>query len=132
MDGLQKYLRVLVVDDDDATRESFRAVLEYWGYDVWLAATGSEAICIASDYHPSVVFLDLGIRGSNVYDVIRSLNQLPLKPFIAVVSGFGADEDRKRSADAGADLHLVKPANLIDIRELLERLSRALVPRVPA
>ena len=132
MESTRKHLRVLIIDDDDGTRESFRAILDYWGYDVWLAATGPEAISIASDYHPSVVFLDLGIRGSNVYEVIRSLNRLPLKPFITVVSGFGADEDRKRSADAGADLHLVKPADLDGIKKLLESLSRALVPCVPA
>jgi CheY-like chemotaxis protein len=117
---------VLVVDNDDYTRQSFRAILDYWGYDVWPATTGPEAISIASIYHPTIVFLDLGIPGSNVYEVIRSLNQLPLKPFVAVLSGFGADEDHKRSADAGADVHLVKPARLDEIKKLLETLSRVI------
>jgi CheY-like chemotaxis protein len=88
MESPRKHLRVLVVDDD-YTRESFRAILDYWGYVVGHAATGPDAIFIASDCRPAVVFLDVRIRGSNVYEVIRSLNHLPLKPFIAVVSANG-------------------------------------------
>src|SRR6266852_2591296 len=103
-------LRVLVVDDDLDTRESLRVILGIWGYDVRLAATGPDAISIAADYRPAVVFLDLGIPGLNGYEVARALTGLTDRPFIAVISGYGAEEDRKRSAVVGADIHLLKPA----------------------
>ena len=121
-----KPLRVLVVDDDLDTRESLRVILGFWGYDVRLAATGPDAIAIASDYRPAVVFLDLGIPGLNGYEVARALAGLTDRPFIAVVSGFGTEEDRKQSAVVGADIHLLKPADLGEIKKLLENLSSAL------
>jgi DNA-binding response OmpR family regulator len=117
-----KPLRVLVVDDDVDTRETLCVILGFWGYDVRLAATGPEALSIASDYRPAVVFLDLGIPGLNGYEVARALAGLTDRPFIAVVSGYGTEEDRKRSAVAGADIHLLKPANLDQIKKLLENL----------
>jgi CheY-like chemotaxis protein len=120
-----KPFRVLVVDDDRDTAESFRALLDFWGYDARIAATGSDAISIASDYRPAVVFLDIQMPGLNGYKVARALADLPHRPFIAVVSGYGTEEDRKRSADAGADLHLLKPAKLEEIQLLLNRLRQA-------
>jgi DNA-binding response OmpR family regulator len=121
-----KPLRVLIVDDDVDTRESLRVLLGFWGYDVRLAATGPDAISIALDYRPAVVFLDLGMPGLSGYEVARALAGLTDRPFIAVVSGYGTEEDRKRSAVVGANVHLVKPADLGEIKKLLEDLSGVL------
>jgi DNA-binding response OmpR family regulator len=117
-------MRVLVVDDDGDTAESFRILLVAWGYDVRVAATGPDALSIASDYRPAAVFLDIQMPGLSGYEVARAFAALTHRPFIAVVSGFGAEEDRKRSADAGADVHLVKPADLDEIKKLLAVLYR--------
>jgi DNA-binding response OmpR family regulator len=115
-------IRVLVVDDDGDTAESFRFLLDTWGYDARVAATGPDALSIALDYRPAVVFLDIMIPGISGYEVARALAGLTHRPFIAVISGFGRAEDRKRSADAGADVHLLKPADPIEIKKLLESL----------
>jgi CheY-like chemotaxis protein len=122
METNSKPLRVLVVDDDTDTAESFRFLLDTWGYNVQIATTGPDAISIASDYRPAVVFLDIQIPRLNGYAVARALAGLTHRPCIVVVSGYGTEEDRKRSADAGANLHLLKPANLDEIKKLLENL----------
>ena len=124
MDISQKRLRVLVVDDETDTAGSFRLILDVWGYDVRVAAIGPDAIFLASDYHPAIVFLDLGIPGLNGCEVARALAGLPHRPFIVVVSDFGTQEDRNRSADAGANLHLLKPPDLDVVKKLLEIMSR--------
>jgi DNA-binding response OmpR family regulator len=103
-------------------------LLQLWGYDVRIATNGADALSAASDYRPTVVFLDLGIPGLNGYDVARTLNGSPHRPFIAVITGFGTEEDRRKSADAGADVHLLKPADLEEIKRLLETVSAAPPP----
>jgi CheY-like chemotaxis protein len=120
--------RVLVVDDHGDTAESFRVILNLWGYDVRIAASGPDALSMTTDYRPSIVFLDLGLPGLNGYDVARALNQLPHRPFIAVVSGYGTQEDRRRSAEAGADIHFVKPADLMEVRQILEKIASDNLP----
>ena len=88
-----------------------------------VATNGADALSAASDYRPTVVFLDLGIPGLNGYEVARRLNGSPHRPFIAVITGFGTEEGRRKSADAGADVHLLKPADLLEIKRLLETVS---------
>jgi DNA-binding response OmpR family regulator len=115
--------RVLVVDDDADTAYSLRAVLSLWGYDVRTAATGPDALSAALEYQPEAVLLDLAIPGLDGYDVARTLSHSPHPPFIAVISGYGTKRDRIKSAEAGADVHLVKPADPLEIKAILETRS---------
>jgi DNA-binding response OmpR family regulator len=116
--------RILVVDDDWDTAESFRLVLDIWGFSVRTARNGRDALAVAGEFCPAVVFLDIGIPDLNGYEVARLLKRMPERPFIVIVSGFGTEKDRRQAFEAGADLHLLKPADLDEIKELLDALPR--------
>jgi CheY-like chemotaxis protein len=68
------------------------------------------------------VLLDLGLRVLNVWDVARRIQAMPLpkQPIIVAITGFGRDEDRQQSADAGIDFHFLKPADPQQLLDLLE------------
>ena len=118
--------RVLVVDDHGDTAESFRVILNLWVMTFGLRRAARTPVSITTDYRPSIVFLDLGLPGLNGYDVACALNQLPHRPFIAVVSGYGTQEDRRRSAEAGADIHFAKPADFMGI-DIYSKRSQAII-----
>jgi signal transduction histidine kinase/ActR/RegA family two-component response regulator len=115
--------RVLVVDDNVDAAESVAALLQLWGHEVRLAHTGPEAVQAAEAYRPEVVFLDIGLPGLNGYDVARRLRQrLELRGMVlAAVTGYGQENDRRRSQEAGFDYHLTKPVAPADLQRVLTR-----------
>jgi CheY-like chemotaxis protein len=72
-----------------------------------------------------VVLLDIGLPGLNGYEVARRLLQQATgkKPFLIAISGYGQDEDRRRSAEAGIALHLLKPLDPDGLQQMLKRLQ---------
>lgn len=118
-------LRVLVVDDNVDTVSSFSMLLKALGHDVRSAYDGSTAVQAALDYRPDVVFLDIGLPGLNGYEVANRIRQHPvLKNVVLVAStGYGQDSDRQISLEAGFDHHLVKPARLAEILQILATVS---------
>ncbi|HEY9532448.1 MAG TPA: ATP-binding protein, partial [Burkholderiales bacterium] len=116
--------RVLVVDDNRDAAESLGTVLELLGAQVRLAHAGPEAIEAVAAYRPSVVLLDLGMPGMDGYEVARRLRArqggAPLS--IVALTGWGQDEDRRRTLEAGFDHHLVKPADIEQLQSLLASL----------
>src|SRR5438874_578384 len=76
---------------------------------------------VAGVYQPQVILLDIGLPGMDGYEVVRRLRQKPglEKALIAAVSGYGQDEDRRRSREAGFDRHLIKPIGRATLEELL-------------
>ncbi|MFL5342562.1 MAG: PAS domain S-box protein [Gemmataceae bacterium] len=115
--------RVLVVDDNVDAAESTSMLLRLWGHDVQLAYNGQEALRAADEFHPEVILLDIGLPGMSGYDVARQLRQKSTfeKTLLVAVTGYGQDEDRRRSHEAGFDVHLVKPADAQQLRQLLGR-----------
>jgi CheY-like chemotaxis protein len=110
-DALRK--RVLVVDDNVDAAESIGMILRISGYDVRCVYDGPSALEAARTYRPDVVVLDIGLPGMSGYDVARQLRQQPdfrRTPLVAV-TGYGQDEDRRRSREAGFDHHLTKPVD---------------------
>jgi PAS domain S-box-containing protein len=110
-DALRK--RILVVDDNVDAAESIAMVLRVGGYDVRCVHDGPSALQAAERYHPEVVVLDIGLPGMSGYDVARHLRRRPQftrTPIIAV-TGYGQDDDRRRSREAGFDAHLTKPVD---------------------
>jgi PAS domain S-box-containing protein len=115
--------RVLVVDDNVDAAESVGILLKMWGHEVRLAHTGPDALRAAEGYQPEVVLLDIGLPGMNGYEVAKHLRQEPqlTKTKLIAVTGYGQEEDRRRSKDAGFDHHLTKPVELDALHALLER-----------
>jgi signal transduction histidine kinase/DNA-binding response OmpR family regulator len=115
--------RVLVVDDHMDAAKSLAMLLRLHGHEVRLAHHGRTALEVAADFRPEVVFLDIGLPEMDGYEVARRLRQdMGLKDIaIAALTGYGQDEDRRRSLSAGIDVHLVKPVNLETLHKLLAR-----------
>jgi PAS domain S-box-containing protein len=118
--------RILVVDDNEDSTESLATLLKLLGHEVRTAYDGSSALAAARDFRPDVVLLDIGMPGMTGYDVARAMREMPeVRDAVLVAqTGWGQDEDRRRSADAGFDHHLVKPVDLADLQLLLHESGR--------
>jgi CheY-like chemotaxis protein len=106
-------VRILVVEDHEDSRDAFRQILEYYSATVMAARSGYEALELAVLDPPHLVLCDLrmpGMDGFAVLDGLRAL--LPDRTTrVVAVSGFGRDEDRRQTRQAGFDGHLVKPVD---------------------
>jgi signal transduction histidine kinase len=116
-------VRVLVVDDSVASAESLKLFLEMQGYEVRCAFDGAAALTLAHTFLPHVTLLDIGLPGMNGYEVAKAMRKDPVLThcLLVALSGYGQEEDRRRSATAGIDHHLIKPANLNSLIELIGR-----------
>jgi PAS domain S-box-containing protein len=109
----RKSSRVLVVDDNADTAGGLARLLKLLGHDVEIAHDGERAIDIARRHLPEIVILDIGLPGMDGFQVARQLRLDPCckTALIVAVSGYGQEEDRRRSQEAGFDYHLVKPVD---------------------
>lgn len=114
--------RVMVVDDLAASAETLTMLLEMEGFEVQVACDGPAALCIAQTFRPDVVLLDIGLPGMNGFEVAARLRQLTAarEALLIALTGYGEAASRVRSAQAGFDVHLVKPA---DVNQLLNLLA---------
>ena len=114
--------RILVVDDLAASAETLMTLLEMEGFDVRVASEGMAALKIAVDFRPDVVLLDIGLPGMNGFEVAHRLRTQPesREALLIALTGYGEPESRSRSAQAGFDFHMVKPA---DVNLLLSMLA---------
>jgi PAS domain S-box-containing protein len=121
--------RVLVVEDNRDGLETLLALLDMLGYEVAGAGDGREALEVARRFQPQVVLLDLGLPVMDGFEVARAMRDDPaLKDvFIAALTGWGAENDRRRTAEAGFDAHLTKPVELSALEAALAQsgLARA-------
>jgi PAS domain S-box-containing protein len=118
--------RVLVVDDSRDIVESLADVLTTNGHEVRTAYDGPAALdAVKEGFHPEVVFLDVGMPGMDGYEVARRLRKLPgvEGAVLVALTGYGQEQDRERSKEAGFDRHLVKPVDLTDIEGVLVSLA---------
>src|SRR5205823_13103031 len=105
--------RILIVEDSQDTAESLKALLELDGHEVHLAFTGPAGVEAARQMQPEVVLCDLGLPGIDGYGVAAALRQEPTTAAarLIAISGYGQEEDRRRSQRAGFDAHLIKPVD---------------------
>jgi CheY-like chemotaxis protein len=104
--------RILIVEDDSDNREMMRILLESFGHEVHDAPDGASGVELASRLEPDVVLVDIGLPGIDGYEVARRIRATVRgRPRLVALSGYGQSEDRQRSASAGFDDHLVKPAD---------------------
>jgi CheY-like chemotaxis protein len=122
MDGLS--VCRFVIDDNAATAESLSILLGMWGHEVATAASGAEALELAASFDPQIVLLDIGLPGMEGYEVARRLRaELHLNPAIVAMTGYGREEDRRRSREAGLHAHLVKPVEPDALKALLTQIA---------
>ena len=115
-------LRILVVDDNHDSADTLANLLALMGNQVQAAYEGAEALLRAADMRPDVILLDIGMPKMNGCDVCASIREKEWgrDVFIFALTGWGQEEDRRRTADAGFDAHLVKPADPAELLKLLE------------
>jgi two-component system CheB/CheR fusion protein len=113
--------RILVVEDQPALSRVTVALLEKLGHEVRAAADGPEALLAVREYHPEVVLLDIGLPGMDGYEVARCLrNEMGEDaPMLVAMTGYGQQEVNRHARKAQFDHHIVKPADLGLLKELL-------------
>jgi signal transduction histidine kinase len=118
--------RVLVVDDNRDVAGSLAMVLELAGHHVEMVHDGPSAIKKAASYQADVILLDIGMPGMNGYEVARQIRAQGQKGLTLVaITGWGQDEDRQLSKEAGFDAHLVKPVDFQVLMKLFPGVRRA-------
>jgi CheY-like chemotaxis protein len=117
--------RILIVDDNLDAAESLAMLLEMVGNHVRTAHDGEEAVQAACAFRPHVVLCDIGLPRMNGYDAARAMRREPWgKDMVLIaVTGWGQEADKRRSAEAGFDRHLVKPIDPSALIKLLAGLQ---------
>jgi two-component system, chemotaxis family, CheB/CheR fusion protein len=117
--------RVLVVDDNADAADTVAMIFEMDGYEVRMAHNGPEALEVASSFKPQTIFMDIGMPGMDGHQVARKIRENPEFDDVALIalSGYGQEDDRHRSLEAGFDEHLVKPSTWNVLHETLARFS---------
>lgn len=113
--------RILVVDDNKDSADSVAMLLRLIGMRVDTCYDGATALALADKHTPTAIVMDLGMPDPDGYEVARRLRRNPRhqKTLLIAMTGWGQDEDRRRSQDAGFDHHLVKPIAFPVLRSLL-------------
>jgi len=113
--------RILIVDDNPDAAESLAMLLKLHGHEIHIAHDGLEAVETAGQLRPDLILLDIGLPKVNGYEAARRIRRLPggLDMVLVALTGWGQDEDRRKSQEAGFDGHLIKPVEP-------ERLTRLL------
>ena len=119
-------MRLMVIDDNKDAAESMSMLFELWGHEAVCVYDGRTALDTAAKFRPDAVFLDIGLPGMDGYEIAEHLREIPRAGRIVLVAitGYGQDEDRRRSREAGIDHHLVKPVAPDTLLKLLESLER--------
>jgi CheY-like chemotaxis protein len=126
--------RVLVVDDNHDAADSLAMFLKFLGATVRVAYEGASAIEMVAKLRPEIVLLDIGMPMLDGYEVARRLRALPegRDLLLVAMTGWGQEEDKRRTAQAGFDHHLVKPVDPVKLEKLLAEYSKDTGDRVTA
>jgi len=118
--------RILIVDDNVDSAKSLSEVLKMAGNITFVANDGEEAIEAVEKLRPDAILLDIGMPKLNGFDACRRIreNAWAKNILIIALTGWGQEEDRRKSAEAGFDVHLVKPVNVAELLDLLARPSQ--------
>ena len=119
--------RILVVDDNRDAAASLVMMLSLLGHETRMAHDGGEAVELAEAFRPDLILLDIGLPKLNGYDACRRIRQQPWGQGMVIVAatGWGQEEDRRRSREAGFDHHMVKPVDPAALVKLIASLAPA-------
>lgn len=117
--------RILVVDDNQDSAHSLALLLKLAGHEAHIANDGVEAVEAAAKFQPDVILLDIGLPKLNGYEAARRIREQRGEKGLVIVAltGWGQEEDRRRSEEAGFDAHMVKPMDHDALAKLLEELG---------
>lgn len=115
-------LRLLLVDDHPDTRRILSRLLSKYGHKVSTADCGQSALRLMETESFDVLISDIGLPDTSGYELVREVKRRQPMQGIAL-SGFGMDEDVRRSLEAGFDYHLTKPVEFHDLRSLLHKIA---------
>jgi signal transduction histidine kinase/ActR/RegA family two-component response regulator len=121
-----KGLRILIVDDNRDAAGMLAMLLQFNGHETHLAYDGVEAVEATTTLQPDVILLDIGLPRMSGYEAarkIREQQEQPGRPLLVALTGWGQDEDRRRTEEAGFDAHLVKPVDEAALGKLLDDLG---------
>jgi signal transduction histidine kinase len=118
--------RILIADDNRDALESLETLLKLEGHTVYTALDGEQALAVAGDRRPDVALLDIGMGKLDGYEVARAIRRQTWGPSttLIAITGWGQEGDRRRSAESGFDMHLVKPVDFDAIRRILDALPK--------
>lgn len=126
-DSVQEALqrRVLVVDDNQDAADSLSLLLKLLGAEVQVAYSGPDALERLPEWRPSIMLLDIGMPGMDGHEVARRIRARPDFEHVKIVAltGWGQEEDLRRSRAAGFDHHLTKPADMDSLKRLLANVG---------
>ena len=116
--------KILIADDNMDSAESLALLLQLEGHEVRTAFDGLDAIALAEEFRPDVAMLDIGMPRLNGYDVVREIRKAEWgkEMVLIALTGWGQEHDRRDALGAGFNHHLVKPADLADLRRLLSKV----------
>jgi CheY-like chemotaxis protein len=124
-------LSVLVVEDDADAAHTYAVLLGIFGHRVRIAADGPAAVRLAAESAPDVALIDIGLPGMDGCAVAERLRgaSADRRPLLVAITGYGEAEFRRRSDEAGIDLHLKKPVDPEKLLRLLRRFERSSAAR---
>jgi PAS domain S-box-containing protein len=119
--GKRLKARILITDDNHDAAESLGLLLELAGHEIHLAHNGLESMQAAETFLPDVALLDIGMPQMNGYELARYIRAQPwgASMILVAITGWGQEQDKKRSLEAGFDYHLTKPVDFSEISKLL-------------
>ena len=117
--------RILIVDDNQDSADSLAMFLKIGGHETCLAYDGVQACEVAEELRPEVVLLDIGLPKMNGFDVCRRIREQSWSKGVVIIAltGWGQNEDRRKSIDAGFDNHMVKPVDPVALMKMLSSMS---------
>jgi CheY-like chemotaxis protein len=117
--------RILVVDDNVDSAKTLGMLLKYLGADVQVVHDGPAALAAIENYRPNVVLLDIGMPGMDGFEVAKRIREREefASVMLIALTGWGQQDDRRRTHEAGFDHHLVKPADITTLQSLLVSLE---------
>ncbi|MBL8829980.1 MAG: response regulator [Planctomycetaceae bacterium] len=123
-------LRILVVEDTDATAKSMTTMLKLWRHETRTCADGFAALEVIRDFKPDVVLTDIGLPQMSGYQLATEVQRLPNMSEVVLIAmtGYGQPADHERSRLAGFTRHLTKPINPTELEQLLATLKSGNAP----
>lgn len=116
--------KILVVDDNESAANILEKLLRIKGHDAAAAYSGAQALEKVAAWNPEVVLLDIGMPGMDGYEAAKRIRQTSWGGILIALSGFGQQTDKARSLEAGFNHHLVKPAGINDILDIIAQLQK--------